>query len=378
MVMLKTIRNLVAPFVVLVASLAVALPVRGAATVVITSPVSGGVSNSATKVSGDCTDGLTIKLFLNGGASPVGTVTCAGSAFAIDVSLNQASNTLVARAYDSFNNQVGPDSTVTGVTVSGSIGLTATKPAPPPTTGATISVPSNGATITSSPIDVSGICPNDLLVKLFKNNVFAGSAVCSSGSFSIKTDLFSGANEFVARVYDALDQEGPVSNTVSVDFANNTATPGVANRITLTSNYAKRGANPNETLIWPIIISGGTGPYAISVDWGDTKTSLYSTPTAGSFNIDHQYTNSGIYKVIVTAVDADGVTAFLQLVAVANGPLSQVATTGGQDTQQATVTKVLWQPAAAVVPFVVATFWLGKYYEVHRIKKAIESGRHPF
>lgn len=378
MVMLKAMRSLFAPILFLIASITFSTPVQATATVVITSPVSGSVSNSALKVTGDCNDGLIIKLFLNASATPAGTVTCSGGAFTIDTTLNQASNTLVARAYDSFGNQVGPDSTVTDVSVTGSIGLTATKPAPPPTTGATISVPSSGATITTSPIDVSGICPNDLLVKLFKNDVFSGSAICANGSFSIRTDLFSGANELKARVYDALDQEGPVSNTVSIDYANNTATPGVANRITLTSNYAKRGANPNETLIWPIIISGGTGPYAISVDWGDTKTSLYSTPNVGQFNIDHQYTNSGIYKVIVTAVDADGVTAFLQLVAVANGPLSQTATTGDGQATQTTVTKVLWQPVAAVVPFVVATFWLGKYYEVHRIKKAIESGRHPF
>lgn len=380
MVMLKAIRNLTAPLFLLAFILFMLVPqvAKGASTVVVTSPVSGSTSNSAVKVSGDCTDGLTIKVFVNGSATPSGTVTCAGSAFAVDVVLNQVKNNIVAKAFDSFNNQVGPDSTVTDVSVSGSIGLTATKPAPPPTTGATISVPSDGATLTTSPIEVTGICPNDLLVKLFKNDVFSGSAICTSGSFSITTDLFSGANELVARVYDALDQEGPVSNTVNIDYANNPATPGIANRITLTSNYAKRGANPNETLIWPIIISGGTGPYAISVDWGDTKTSLYSTTSPGQFNIDHQYTNSGIYKVTVTAVDADGVTAFLQLVAVANGPLSQTATTGEGQTPQATVTRVLWQPTAAVVPFVVATFWLGKYYEVRRIKKAIESGRHPF
>jgi hypothetical protein len=349
-----------------------------APTVTITAPQSGATSNAATTINGSCTDGLTVKLFINGSTTPAGTVTCAGSAFTINATLNQATNSLVARAYDSFGNQVGPDSTVTDVSVSGSVGLTATKPAAPPTVGATISVPTNGATLTTSPFEVTGICSGDVLVKLFKNNVFAGSAICSGGSFSITTDLFSGTNEFVARVFDNLDQEGPVSNTVSVTYANNTATPDIANRIQLTSNYAKRGANPNETLIWPIIISGGTGPYAISVDWGDTKTTLYSTANAGQFNIEHQYQNSGIYKVTITAVDANNVTAFLQVVAVANGPLSQTSTNDAQAQQKETVTKVLWQPTVAVIPFVVITFWVGKLYEVKRIKKAIEAGRHPF
>lgn len=377
--MLKKLRHIIAPAMLIGALLAPIASVKAEPVVVITAPQTGAVSNASTKVTGTCVDGLSVKLFINGSATPAGTVTCSGGNFAINATLTEASNSLTAKAYDSFGNQVGPDATVSNVTVSGSVGLTATKPAPAPSVGATISVPSNGATITTSPLEVTGICTGDVLVKLFKNNVFSGSAMCNNGSFSITTDLFSGANEFVARVFDALDQEGPVSNTVSITYQNNTATPDIANRIQLTSNYAKRGANPNESLIWPIIISGGTGPYAISVDWGDTKTTLYSTANAGTFNIDHKYQNSGIYKVTITAVDANNVTAFLQVVAVANGPLSQTSTNGGADTkQQTTVTKVLWQPTAAVLPFVVITFWLGKRYEVKRIKKAIEAGKSPF
>lgn len=375
--MLKALRYITAPILLSMSLLFPLATAHAAATVLITAPQSGSTSNSNVKVTGTCNDGLNIKLFINGSATPAGTVTCAGSAFTIQADLSASTNTLVAKAYDSFGNQVGPDSTVTNIQASGSVGLSATKPAAPPTVGATISVPTSGATITTSPIEVSGICTGDLLVKLFKNSVFAGSAVCNNNTFSIKTDLFSGANEIVARVFDALDQEGPVSNTVSINYANNTANPGIANRIQLTSNYAKRGANPKESLIWPIIISGGTAPYAISVDWGDTKTSLYSASNSGSFNIDHKYDNSGIYKVLISAVDANGITAFLQVVAVANGPLSQTSTTGTQQ-PTTTTTKVLWQPTVAVIPFVVVTFWLGKLYEVRRIKKAIEIGKHPF
>lgn len=376
--MLKVLYYITAPVLLIVAFFALTLPVHAAPTVVISAPQTGAVSNASTTVTGTCTDGLTIKLFINGSATPAGTVTCSGGAFTINATLTEVSNSLVARAYDSFGNQVGPDSTVQNVSVGGSVGLTAVKPAAPPSVGATISVPTNGATLSTSPFEVTGICSGDLLVKLFKNNVFAGSAVCNNNSFSITTDLFSGSNELVARVFDALDQEGPVSNLVTVNYANNTATPDIANRIQLTSNYAKRGANPNESLIWPIIISGGTGPYAISVDWGDTKTTLYSTANSGQFNIEHKYQNSGIYKVTITAVDANNVTAFLQVVAVANGPLSQVSTTGGAAEQKEVVTKVLWQPTVAILPFVVITFWVGKLYEVKRIKKAIEAGRRPF
>src|SRR5437870_5805837 len=75
---------------------------------------------------------------------------------------------------------------------SGSVGLEGTIPSPPPTRGATITVPSNGQSFSQLPITVRGLCPDNLLVKLFKNNVFGGSAQCTNGSYSIITDLFSG------------------------------------------------------------------------------------------------------------------------------------------------------------------------------------------
>ncbi len=98
--------------------------------------------------------------------------------------------------------------------VSGSIGIQGTISTAPPTRGATIAVPSNGAVFTTTPITVSGLCPSSVLVKLFANNVFVGSTFCVNGSYSLQIDLFSGQNDLVARVYDALDQTGPDSNLV--------------------------------------------------------------------------------------------------------------------------------------------------------------------
>src|SRR3954469_10172322 len=101
---------------------------------------------------------------------------------------------------------------------SGSVGIEGRISSPPPTVPASISVPGTGQSFTTLPITVSGICTNDLLVKIFKNNVFSGSAQCKNGSYSIQIDLFSGQNELIARIYDALDQPGPDSNVVTVTF----------------------------------------------------------------------------------------------------------------------------------------------------------------
>ncbi len=263
---------------------------------------------------------------------------------------------------------------------SGSVGVQGTITQPPPTQGATISIPRDGQAFTSLPIDVSGICPKDLLVKLFKNNVFAGSQQCTSGSFSIKIDLFTGTNELIARVYDSLDQAGPDSNKVTVSFNDNRQ--GTGARISLTSNYAKRGANPGETLTWPIILSGGTGPYAISVDWGDGKApDLKSEQSPGTFNIEHKYDSPGVYNIVIKATDKNGESAFLQLVAVGNGALSQEnGSTATKDTggSTKTITKVVWEPAAFAIPLIIMTFWLGKRHELKVLKKKIEHGDRPF
>lgn len=267
-------------------------------------------------------------------------------------------------------------------TESGSIGVEGRISAPPPTTGATISVPTNGQTFSELPITVSGICPQGLLVKLFKNNVFSGSVQCTNGSFSIVTDLFSDQNELIARVYDDLDQAGPDSNIVLVNYDDPRA--GAGTRVSLTSNFAKRGTNPGQTLSWPIVLSGGNGPYAISIDWGDgTPQELLSQQFPGTFDITHVYESPGVYNIIVKAVDSNNGTAFLQLVGIANGPLSQENQTGSGSSEDGAGSgdrpvKILWQPAAILVPFVISTFWLGRKYQLKAIKMRIARGERPF
>lgn len=264
----------------------------------------------------------------------------------------------------------------------GSVGMQGTISAPPPTTPATITVPSSGQGFTTLPVTVSGLCTGDLLVKLFKNNVFAGSAQCQNGTYSIIIDLFNGQNELVARVFDSLDQAGPDSNKVNVVFTD--PGRGTTSRVSITSDFAKRGANPGATLTWPINLSGGTGPYALSVDWGDGKTpDLISAEFPGTLDLTHVYDSPGVYNIIVKATDKNGGVAFLQLVGIANGPLSQ---TSGQDsgdngdatTVAATKSRILWEPAAILIPLILSTFWLGKKYELKMLRKKIEQGERPF
>jgi hypothetical protein len=259
----------------------------------------------------------------------------------------------------------------------GAAGIEGEIPSNPPTTAPVISVPRNGQTISSIPITVSGICGSNYLVEIFKNNVFAGSAICKGGSFSILIDLFDGKNDLVARQYNALNQVSPDSGTVSVNF--NNPVSGGGTRPSLTTAYAKRGANPGESLSWPITLSGGAGPYAMSVDWGDKSSQdLISRVAPGAFNIEHTYTSSGVYNVTVKVTDASGASAFLQLVGVSNGPIQQTTDANGKNRSTVKTERVIiWWPMLVLLAIIMISFWLGKRHQLAVIRGRLHRGERP-
>lgn len=251
----------------------------------------------------------------------------------------------------------------------GSFGIEATKKKAPPARGATITTPGNGASFSRTPITVNGICPNDLLVQVYNNGVMVGSVMCKSGSFSLQVGLFPGTNELTAIVYDELDQAGPTSGKVTVSYKDtNLAAFGQA--VTLTSSYGRRSASAGNQLSWPLQLSGGTGPYAFSIDWGDgSKIELKSQSLAGLVTIAHTYAKAGIYQVNVTVTDKNGVTAFLQLVAVSSGQVDEAAAAGSNTGgTTASPPQILWIPTAIALVLLVPTYWLGRRSQLVTIR----------
>lgn len=261
----------------------------------------------------------------------------------------------------------------------GSSGLQGTVQTPPPSKAATINSPTSGQSFNKMPITVTGLCTTDLLVKIFANNVFVGSVICTSGSYTIQVTLLDGRNDLVARIFDALDQPGPDSNIVTVNYTNTQFGGSGVPLLNLSSIYARRGANPGEQLVWPIIINGGTSPYALSVDWGDGQPpTLYSEPFAGSVDVSHIYKSSGIYVVIVKATDKNGQTAFLQLVAQANGAVTQSASGkdgSGKNGGVTVIIKYIWWPILVCIALIILAFWLGRKYEITTLRKNLERPR---
>jgi hypothetical protein len=179
----------------------------------------------------------------------------------------------------------------------------------------------------------------------------------------------------VAEDYDSLNQSGPASNTVTVSYVNNAVS--AESLVNLTSNYAKIGANPGRLLTWPIDISGGTPPYAISVNWGDGKQPiLISQTTAGSLNLTHTYSIAGVYNVTINATDTKGGVSFLQLVGVGNGPSSQTSAGNTKSTTVKTVGLSNGQLALIISLLVLIpliTFWLGDMHQKRVIQSKFQS-----
>jgi hypothetical protein len=257
-------------------------------------------------------------------------------------------------------------------------------PGPPPKTAPAVTNISSGATYTTNdPITVIGTCPDTTLVKVLKNDVLAGAALCQAGHFSVPISLFSGSNALVARAYNANNEASPDSTPIMVRLA----IPGVpantaANTVSdffITSDVYYRGVEAGTTTSWQITLTGGQAPYAVNIGWGDGKSDLISRGQPGVLTVEHTYKNPGkgyhgSYNVTATATDQLGNKAFLRLVSIVSGTSTGVASTVKQGYDLSGTIRMAWQVLAAAILVVIA-FWLGERREALVLRRQ-QMGQH--
>jgi hypothetical protein len=103
--------------------------------------------------------------------------------------------------------------------------VTATVPAQPLTAPAVIAEPADQLHVTTTPITVSGTCPANSYVKLYRNDAFSGVALCAGGLFQVQADLAGGPNTLDARAFNLTDEEGPDSPAITVYYDETTLVP---------------------------------------------------------------------------------------------------------------------------------------------------------
>jgi hypothetical protein len=243
---------------------------------------------------------------------------------------------------------------------------------PRPTVPAIITSPKTGASFNTNPVTVEGTCPDKDMVKVFTNGILVGAVLCNKGHFSVPVDLVIGKNDLTALPFNALDEQGPTGNTVTVTLNEPAGGPGFSTQMLLQSVNYYRGIEVGQTVTWPIEIVGGQAPYAISIDWGDGTQDVITRLTAGPFTVTHKYTKPGkgylgSYPLIIRGSDAAGHTAYLQLTTIVNTTASSTSA-GGKGTT--TNLLVIW-PLWIVLLLMVISFWLGERREKRLMERRL-------
>ena len=252
-----------------------------------------------------------------------------------------------------------------------SVSLSGTMPGPAPKIAATIVSPIEGQHIGTTPVTISGTCPSGTLVELYKNDIFAGSTVCNAdGRYSLDVDLLIGKNTLVSRVYDNLNQPGPDSQPITVYYD---ALPPQSAALAplnfggapllLNTDAVYRGVFPGQALNIPIDILGGTPPYAVNIQWGDSTNKVIPRNDNITFTAGHTYRSPGTYQITLQASDSQGRVAFLTVAAIVNGQRS-IAATNAAYNNPSVVSKllILWPLYTSLIAIVIS-FWLGERRE---------------
>ncbi|MDQ3123180.1 MAG: hypothetical protein M3Q14_00635 [bacterium] len=247
--------------------------------------------------------------------------------------------------------------------------VTAVNAGSPPPYAAVITSPKHNARLDRSIIDVSGTCPYQYFVKLYRNNVFSGAMWCEAdGTFSIQTSLFNGRNDLEARIFNVADTEGPHSSVVTVWYTPKSPGRGASIPFYLTTDYFYKAAYTGQKTTWDFTIYGGSGPYQAMVDWGDGTTSTHSTSDK-KLSIDHTYqalkSEREYFKVIITLRDKNGRSTSLQLIAIMNEPdviggaLARPNDPSPSGSWFSGILRYLWS-AYLITLLMGVSFWLGE------------------
>lgn len=254
---------------------------------------------------------------------------------------------------------------------------------PPPTQPAVINSPTADQHFTSQSITVSGTCPNNTYVQIFKNNIYAGTETCSFGIFSLSIDLVPGRNDLVAKVVDTLNQYGPDSAVVTVfydvpanqpDNASPSTKPGAAPttagaNLLLDVTKLYQGGLPNDKIKLDVRIVGGVSPYALYINWGDGHTDLVLQPKAGDLVQTHSYKKPGNYRITIEASDSVGNKASIQTIAIVNGEFKVAPSILGNPDKALPVLSIAWELYIVLV-LAILSYWLGERHMLHRYRKS--------
>lgn len=207
--------------------------------------------------------------------------------------------------------------------------VTASILAPLPASAANITWPANQTHFTASTATITGTCPSNTYVELYRNGSFSGLANCGNliTSYQIYIDLSLGSNQLYTRVFNITDNEGPKSAQITVwrdqpqlaPAPIPTSVPTTLTIGTLDGKSFSKGQTVY-TSIYPTI-RGTAIPYSYVVVTFHSTPHVCSTyaDSAGNWSCTlNELLNEGLHQVNITTKSPSGV--------VFNYPTFQIAT----------------------------------------------------
>lgn len=208
--------------------------------------------------------------------------------------------------------------------------VTATVPAPMPAGVPEITSPTDGMTISGDSVNVSGTCPvitPAIIVAIYRDSTLIGSTECrADGAFFVAVPLAYGANVLTATVVTITGGIGgtsapvtvthpqPVIPTIGGQSVGQLADMALPIHITSPDKFVLLG--PDGSAAWHGSISGGTPPYAVSIEWGDGETDKHTITDHAERLYTHRYGTLHPYSITVRVTDARDGTSTFRTVAV--------------------------------------------------------------
>lgn len=257
--------------------------------------------------------------------------------------------------------------------------VSAKVPAPIPSAPAIITSPVDQQHLTSADIIITGTCPDQTYVIVYRGTAALGTSPCTSLTFSVHATLVPGANVLSARDFNITDDPGPTSPAITVFYDIPTSAPvippaqptpptvvpagGVAPLTITTPPYHYQTRAVNEVWQWAITLAGGVAPYTITINWGDGQTDTFIRQDMTAFIISHAYAKAGTYLPLVRVQDKQGTVTTLQLLAIVLAPL---ATTNFLQNLLPGVDAWKDWLAYAIIVGVISVFWAFELLALHR------------
>lgn len=327
---------------------------------------------------------------LNDNSSLVGVANCGSgqTTYSLQINLSLGSNVLAAQVYN-VTNQAGPAPT--------SITVWLDNPAPPPTpTPAPPSPPTtlqvtsqdstsyqSGAVTSVSPyVTERGIAPPfSLIVVTFHSNPLTCQTYAdSNGNWSCTLDQAL-ADGFHDVYVTATTPQGQVLTLVTYHIH---VSSGIAplqpphlaiTPFLVTTHYHYQVLNSGQALNLRLGLSGGAGPYAVTILWGDGKESTIARSDTAQFSTMHTYIATDgrqqLYTVKIEVADSTGASAYLQLPELIHGSGNKLAIIGSLGDDDSFIGRwifLAW-PTYLILVLMAVSFWLGERQEDYKIFK---------